>query len=139
MPWSGFNYTHPCNTSSRGQPCFFEAQSFEGTHIAMSWADIKGRLNDSTVTRYWDSLSSSPFLEKCMGQSRTQLYYDDPESLALKYALAKEHDLLGVGMWQADDVGWHSREMWQTIREHAPRRTHVRVAQTGSAETDPVA
>ena len=119
-PWSGFNYTHPCNTSSRGGPCFFEAQSFQAAHVAMSWVDIQARLNDSAITRYWDSGSSSPFLERRTGQSRTQLYYDDPESLALKYALAKQHDLLGVGIWQADDAGWHSPEMWQTIVNNAP-------------------
>ena len=33
-----------------------------------------------------------------------QVWYDDPLSLAMKYKLALDNDLRGVGMWNADAV-----------------------------------
>lgn len=43
-----------------------------------------------------------------------QLYYDDPESLAIKYDFVNEQDLLGVGMWRLGS-GWDRPGYWDLL------------------------
>lgn len=58
----------------------------------------------------------------------TQLWYDDIESLSIKYALAAAHGLRGVGVWTANMLDYGpppfnhtasipqaTREMWSAI------------------------
>ncbi|KAF8272570.1 glycoside hydrolase superfamily [Lactarius quietus] len=59
-------------------------------------------------TREWDACSSTPFLHSDEGQVIT---YDDPESLGLKSAFAKEHGLLGVNLF---DVHGDS-DRWELV------------------------
>jgi Di-N-acetylchitobiase len=50
---------------------------------------------------------------------------DDPQTLALKYQLAKDRALLGIGMWNVDCLDYSSNatqeaqqdtdDMWQTM------------------------
>jgi spore germination protein YaaH len=89
---------------------------------------IKTRLNTTGVQSFWDprNVADFPFLEHVDNGSRTQLHYNDPASLGLTYAFAKARGLLGVGMWQADDVGWGSPEMWQAIKDPNISKRHLR-------------
>lgn len=43
-----------------------------------------------------------------------QLYYDDAESLAIKYDFINAQDLLGVGMWRLG-AGWDRPGYWQLL------------------------
>ncbi|HUR32593.1 MAG TPA: hypothetical protein VM032_02290 [Vicinamibacterales bacterium] len=43
-----------------------------------------------------------------------QLYYDDSESLAIRYDFVNEHDLLGVGMWRLG-AGWERPGYWELL------------------------
>lgn len=47
-----------------------------------------------------------------------QIWYDSPESLAPKYALASEYGLKGVGMWESTKVDYEkgdAGEMWASL------------------------
>ena len=51
------------------------------------------------------------------------MWYDNPDSLKLKYSLADELALGGVGMWEADAVDYNkssstwavAQRMWEAI------------------------
>lgn len=55
-----------------------------------------------------------------------QWWYDDVESLSLKYDLAKRYNLKGVGMYALDHLDYSNstraiaqrQEMWQAIKDH---------------------
>ena len=52
-----------------------------------------------------------------------QVWYDDPDSLQIKYSLAEQLALAGVGMWEADAVDYNkssstwniTQKMWDAI------------------------
>lgn len=54
-----------------------------------------------------------------------QVWYDDPQSLALKYQIAVEHHLQGIGFWNLDCLDYDSKDpqvqqqtaaMWAAVR-----------------------
>jgi Di-N-acetylchitobiase len=55
-----------------------------------------------------------------------QVWMDDPQSLAIKYDLANERHLLGIGMWNVDcldysanateDIQRDTRDMWNVMK-----------------------
>ena len=66
--------------------------------------------------RLWDAASSTPWIVYQSGGWR-QVWYDDSLSLALKYQLALEKDLAGVGMWALGYDG-NRRELWGALADH---------------------
>ena len=55
-----------------------------------------------------------------------QIWFDDVQSLRIKYKLAKELHLLGVGIWEADSLDYsdspdkraYVHDMWSTLPSH---------------------
>jgi len=54
-----------------------------------------------------------------------QVWFDNPQSLALKYQLAAELGIKGIGFWNLDCLAYggsdalargQTEEMWQTVR-----------------------
>jgi spore germination protein YaaH len=66
--------------------------------------------------RRWDAASSTPWISYQSGGWR-QVWYDDSLSLALKYQLALEKDLAGVGMWALGYDG-DRPELWGALADH---------------------
>ena len=65
--------------------------------LAASLAEENGRRWDDTEQVPWTAYRRSA-CDTCP-ESWRELYYDDVESLRMKYALADSHDLAGVGIW----------------------------------------
>ena len=59
---------------------------------------------NATAGRQWNNHSRSPFFEytSAADGKRHQVWYDDPQSLQLKYDLVTKLGLRGVGFWPAD-------------------------------------
>ena len=61
-------------------------------------------------------------LQDAAGQTH-EVRYDDPSSLAMRYAYAKSEDFRGVGMWHADSLDYsdeptakkQTKAMWDAI------------------------
>ena len=66
--------------------------------------------------RLWDETSSTPWFNYESGGQR-QVWYDDSLSLSLKYDLALEKNLAGVGMWALGYDG-SRQELWGALADH---------------------
>jgi chitinase len=62
-----------------------------------SYAALTGSIGTSGFTRYWDSISSVPYLYDPVNQ--TFVSYEDPESLAHKGEYVLAHGLAGIMFW----------------------------------------
>lgn len=67
--------------------------------------------------RQWDATSQTPWYRWHDGSNWHQVWYDDAESLGLKYQLALDHNLQGVGMW-ALNYDRERDELWDAIQTH---------------------
>lgn len=83
---------------------------------------ILPKLNSSTTGRQWDTSTSSVWFNAvestASGEKETvQYWYDDPESLALKYAVATNNGLRGTGPYTYSDAGSGEmgRRMWAAL------------------------
>jgi len=60
-------------------------------------------LRTSTTGRLWDEQSGSPYFSFVDNDGTiNQVRYDDPDSLRLKFGMAAELGLRGVGVWHLD-------------------------------------
>lgn len=68
---------------------------------------------------------ADPFTATTLLWPWLQVWYDDPSSLALKYHIAAEHGLMGIGFWNLDCLDYDSKdslvqhqtaEMWQAVK-----------------------
>ena len=67
--------------------------------------------------REWDSYSQTPFYDyNCNTSYPHQAWYDDEESLGLKYDKVNEYNIGGTGMWALNYDGTRT-ELWQKLRE----------------------
>ncbi|MEE9466410.1 MAG: glycosyl hydrolase family 18 protein [Candidatus Neomarinimicrobiota bacterium] len=69
-----------------------------------------------TYGRNWDDSTSTPWVSYQSSGWR-QLWYDDSLSLSLKYKLAIDKDLAGVGMWALGFDG-DRPELWGALADH---------------------
>lgn len=52
----------------------------------------------------WDAMTQTPVAASANGSF--QIWFDNPESLARKYALVRELGLRGTGMWNVDSLDY---------------------------------
>ncbi|MCP4248017.1 MAG: hypothetical protein GY778_13295 [bacterium] len=64
--------------------------------------------------RLWDATSQTPWYRWHDGSNWHQVWYDDAESLGLKYQVAQDHDYQGVGMWAVNYDGTRD-ELWDEL------------------------
>ena len=73
----------------------------------------KTRQNSSNLTtsRRWDVDTASPWYNYRDGEGVVhQIWYDDPKSLRLKVAMAKQLGVQSFGMWTADKLNYSQPE-----------------------------
>jgi spore germination protein YaaH len=76
--------------------------------VAMGDAGQHGRL--------WESGSRTPWTRWVDGANWRQTWFDDAESLGLKYQLARQHNIQGVGMWALGYDGARP-ELWDLLHD----------------------
>lgn len=113
LPWYGYNY--PCLHYTKDNKCLMKKVPFRGAPCSdaggsqLNYSVIKGQLLKTSFTgRLWDVASQSPYFSyKHKGSGDVyQVWYDDPQSLRLRYKFADHMSLRGVGMWQADALDY---------------------------------
>ena len=69
-----------------------------------------------THGRHWDTNSSCPYYAYTSGTNAYQCFYDDSESLGLKYDYAQSKNLGGIGIWCLTHAP-ESEELWDLLGE----------------------
>ena len=69
----------------------------------------------ATHGRRFDAASTSPYYSYQSGSSWRQVWYEDAESLAAKYALINNRNLGGAGVWALSYDG-QNPELWDALR-----------------------
>lgn len=78
---------------------------------ARTGAEANGRRWDPAGQVAWYTYASETY------DAQVQAYYDDPQSLDVKYDLVNQHELRGVGIWHLlMDAGRY--ELWNTIGQN---------------------
>ena len=75
-----------------------------------------------SITRTWDSSSRTPYYVYNDGSTYHQVWYDDNESLALKYQYINEQGILGVGYWGLGQEGSNSN-VWNVFARQSDNRS----------------
>ena len=71
--------------------------------------------NSQIYGRLWDATSQTPWYRWFDGSVWHQVWYDDAQSLGLKFQLAQDNNLAGVGMW-ALNYDATRPELWDELR-----------------------
>jgi len=72
--------------------------------------------NSATYGLLWDSVSQTPWYRWNDGSTWHQVWFDNAESLGLKYQLAQDYQLQGVGMWALGYDGART-ELWDELEQ----------------------
>jgi GH18 family chitinase len=98
--------------------------------VAVEFSAMASLIPNSSTGPQRDTIMQAPWLNfaDVATGAVTQLWYDDIESLSIKYALAAAHGLRGVGVWTANMLDYGpppfnhtasipqaTREMWSAI------------------------
>ena len=146
LPWYGYDYV--CLTLSTDNVCQIKpvsrvgAPCSDGATSTAIYCDIVEKfLPISTSGRLYNTTSQSPYLNfRASDGSMHQIWYDDPQSLKVKYRLAASQGMRGVAIWNLDCLDYASsdpthemqtQEMWDAISAflaytaHEIHSTHV--------------
>jgi spore germination protein YaaH len=77
----------------------------------------------SLYEKLWDDVSNTPWI-RWNNNGWNQVWYDDSTSLELKYNLAMNRNLKGIGIWALGYDG-NRRELWSLIRKKFVNPTSV--------------
>ena len=122
VPWYG--YVYPC-TVLLSDVCRIAQTPFRGVKCSdaagreYKYRDLMAKAEKHNVEYKWSDRFQSPYFHYYEDEVWHQVWYDDVKSLRIKYALAKEHGLRGVGMWAAEDLDNSNRaqirDFWSAI------------------------
>eukprot|EP00242_Pyramimonas_sp_CCMP2087_P011805 CAMPEP_0198202110 /NCGR_PEP_ID=MMETSP1445-20131203/5191_1 /TAXON_ID=36898 /ORGANISM="Pyramimonas sp., Strain CCMP2087" /LENGTH=325 /DNA_ID=CAMNT_0043872847 /DNA_START=217 /DNA_END=1197 /DNA_ORIENTATION=+ len=140
VPWYGYRYAcEGTNLSPHEDLCaiknvvpFRDCSCSDASGAQIPLSDIE-HIN-FTTPRKWDRFSQTPYRNTVDTQGQLyQVWYDDVESLTLKYRLASELGLRGVGPWSFDMVNpsttgplvapEEKQAMWDALGEFTGRRS----------------
>ena len=133
VPWYGYRYKCIDNTAPDAAYCPIERVTWRGVNCSdavgseLNYADIMQLLaNNATRPRVYNMSLGAPFfniVDSATAQT-LQFWYDDPQSISVKVAVAKASGWRGVGPWNFDtldvtstdpEIQRQTREMWDAL------------------------
>lgn len=119
VPWYGYRY--PClpGTAADAVYCPIASVPFRGVNCSdaagseVGVAEILARLGPSPSGRRWDANQAAPSFNTVEKGVTVQYWYDDVQSLTLKYSLAARLGLRGVGPFTFTDT--HDPAMYRAL------------------------
>jgi len=122
VPWYGYRY--PCEELIAGV-CYIREVPFRGCNctdaagIEFAYKDVMNMLAQSNTGRQWDEVAKAPHFDYFEGNQTYQVWYDDPQSLFVKYKIAADMGLGGVGFWTGNFLDYSNktmvRNMWTVV------------------------
>ncbi|XP_072275674.1 di-N-acetylchitobiase [Pyxicephalus adspersus] len=128
VPWYGYDYV--CLNLTECNRCELEKHPFRGAPCSdavgrqIPYRTIMKQVNGSLTGRLWNDDQKAPFYNYKDAQGKThQVWYDDPQSIALKAAYIKKLGLRGIGMWNGDLLDYsndpiaqqQAKAMWKAL------------------------
>ncbi len=115
VPYYGNNWVV---TTSEGYAERIEGNDFIGYSQSQRYADIMDSVISLKPRIGWDELGQTPYFSYVSSEtgSLRQVYFDNKESLRLKYRLVKEYGLGGVGIWALGYDGGYL-DLWDLLEE----------------------
>ena len=129
LPWYGYDY--PCLDLTEEGVCTIPKVPFRGVNcsdaVAKGWSysDIRELIRNTSARVYWNETLQSPYFDYKDPETAQehQVWYDNVESLSVKYNYAREMDLRGLAFWNVDDLDYsdsarakkETAEMWEAI------------------------
>ena len=128
QPWYGYDY--PCLTLTDDFICTIPKVPFRGVNCSDAagtqrpYYIIREIIRDSTAFVQWNATLEAPFFHyKAKDGQQHQVWYDDTESLSLKYIYAAQQKMKGLAFWNVDQLDYSNtprakfltEEMWETI------------------------
>lgn len=111
-----------CLFACISQTPFFGAPCSDAAGRQVDFGDIEKLIAREKLPVHWDAMTQSPFVVSANGSY--QIWFDNLQSLRLKYQLVRELGLRGAGMWNADTLDYASSDsararetqaMWQAL------------------------
>ncbi|XP_050410641.1 di-N-acetylchitobiase [Patella vulgata] len=128
-PWYGYRFR--CSKFLKNQCVIGEQKPFRGkrpfgsaAESEIPYIDIANLIETKHITVNFDNATMTPFFTYQEADNTTyQIWFDDAQSLKLKYDMAVQFGLRGVSMWTADSIDYNNtvsaleqrREIWRTI------------------------
>uniref|UniRef100_A0AAY5L6H9 Di-N-acetylchitobiase n=1 Tax=Esox lucius TaxID=8010 RepID=A0AAY5L6H9_ESOLU len=128
VPWYGYDY--PCLDLSQEGVCTLAKVPFRGAPCSdavgrqVPYSAMMKQVNGSMSGRLWDNVQLAPYyIYKDQSGQAHQVWYDDPESIALKVAYVRDQGLRGTGMWNGNLLDYsnnpvakqQTKDMWEAL------------------------
>lgn len=115
VPYYGYNWV-----VGKEEPY---AERIEGNDVlgysgSQTYADIMETRLEYNPEVMWDEVGKAPYFTYVSEEtgSAREVYYEDVKSLRIKYKLAKDLNLAGIGIWALGyDMGY--QELWQLLND----------------------
>ncbi|XP_073731874.1 di-N-acetylchitobiase [Misgurnus anguillicaudatus] len=136
VPWYGYDYT--CLNFSKDGICTIPKVPFRGAPCSdasgkqIPYSIMMNQINSSISGRLWDENQRAPYYNyKDTNGNIHQVWYDDPESIALKAAYVAQQGLKGIGMWNGNLLNYskdpiarqQTSDMWNALTPNPYRRS----------------
>ena len=158
LPWYGYRYPCLTGTAPDAATCPIASVPFRNVSCSdaagseVCYSGIRALLRNASHPPArpleWNATLAAPFFNMVEEGAAVQYWYDNPRSLALKYAYAKAQGWRGVGSWNVDCLAYNSTlpqeredtsDMWRAIagfRAPAPPPRLPRMAALSAAFVD---
>lgn len=131
QPWYGYDYV--CLNFTVDNICYIKKVPYQGAPcsdaagLQHDYSKVRMLLSHNATTgRIWNSTFRAPFFDYKSNKDHKihQVWYDDPESLKLKYQAAKHtFKMRGLAFWTVDSLDYgnsttaknQTQEMWDII------------------------
>jgi chitinase len=93
-----------------------------GYSVSQIYDKIMEDVTDLNINVMWDEVSQEPYYTYISPETRSsrQVFFENAQSLGVKYKLAKNFGLAGVGIWALGYDG-NRPELWNLLREEFVR------------------
>ena len=113
VPYYGYNWVvEAAEANSKRIP----GNDSDGYSDSQTYADVMETKLKYEPEILWDTAGQSPYFTYISNETGAtrEVYFDNPDSLKIKYNLVKEKNLLGVGIWALGYDGGY-QELWEVL------------------------
>jgi spore germination protein len=113
VPYYGYNWVV---ADTRPYAKRIDGDEITGYSVSNTYEKVVDTILQVRPTVKWDDTAKSPFLYYVSPNTNTyrMVYYDDVQSLKIKYDMIKSESLLGVGIWALGYDGGY-QELWNLL------------------------